>query len=443
MKASITSPGRLSEIVEYLVDDSVGVIRDVLELPLEAGSPNFFHFYVRACNTEAFCEQANSANAGGAAMDRGKALAKAIGEAVERYCSAIFQREDFPLFSFESAPFSCVAPDEFALFSQQQYSQEKFPYRPFEKTTMVRWTPALDLTNGGVFHVPASMVFVPYFYEKTRGEFPIMQPISTGLACHDDPMRAAISAICEVVERDAFTITWQAKISPPQVPTESLSAANRDLVARLEAIGAHVSLFNLPTDHGIPVVFSVLQNTALDAPALAFANSSSLDPEEAVRKSLEELAHSYRFCRLLKSWRSTFVPTRKFANVIGRDSHVALHCDHANTHLSQFIFASSERISFSKIPNKATGDLKQDLTTVVKQIAKVNHRVLLADVTTADVQSLGLSVMRALVPGFHPLMIGHRFRAQGGRRLWEIPQKLGYPGLTKKFDDNPVPHPLP
>jgi ribosomal protein S12 methylthiotransferase accessory factor len=52
-------------------------------------------------------------------------------------------------------------------------------------------------------------------------------------------------------------------------------------------------------------------------------------------------------------------------------------------------------------------------------------------------------VIRAVIPGFHPLCIGHTFRALGGSRLWEVPPKLGYAGLSRDTGDNPVPHPIP
>jgi ribosomal protein S12 methylthiotransferase accessory factor len=69
--------------------------------------------------------------------------------------------------------------------------------------------------------------------------------------------------------------------------------------------------------------------------------------------------------------------------------------------------------------------------------------VLLADVTTPDVRDLGLSVVRAVVPGSHPLFMGHALRARGGRRLWEVPQRLGHRGISPATGDNPAPHPYP
>jgi ribosomal protein S12 methylthiotransferase accessory factor len=70
-------------------------------------------------------------------------------------------------------------------------------------------------------------------------------------------------------------------------------------------------------------------------------------------------------------------------------------------------------------------------------------RVYLCDVTTPDVRELGFSVVRAVLPGYHPLALGFAFRARGGRRLYEVPQRLGHKGITRERGENPIPHPYP
>jgi ribosomal protein S12 methylthiotransferase accessory factor len=54
-----------------------------------------------------------------------------------------------------------------------------------------------------------------------------------------------------------------------------------------------------------------------------------------------------------------------------------------------------------------------------------------------------LKVVRAIIPGFHPLFMGHKLRALGGSRLWQVPQSLGYQGINRDTGDNPAPHPYP
>ena len=433
----------LPDVVEYLLDERLGIIRYVKEVPREAGAPDFFHFYARACNAGVFSRQKNFAVSGGASTERSVAAAKAIGEAVERYCSAIYDVEDFPLCSFESAPFQCVPPGEFALYSRPQYARAGFPYVPFEETTPVRWAPAWEPGSGDIRHVPASMVVLPYRYDPDNGERPIAQSISTGLACHRSPEEAAVSAICEVIERDAFTITWQARLGMPRIRIETLSDRNRDLAERFERTGSAVSMFNLAMDHGVPTILSVLRARDAGAPALVFAASTDPDPEKAARKSLEELAHTRRLAQQLTTELPPLAVDPGYENVVDQDCHVRLYCDHANLPLADFLFASDERMDFRGIENLATGDPGRDLEILVGKVRAVNHRVLLADLTTEDVESLGLAVVRALIPGFHPLFMRHSLRALGGARLYEVPQKLGYEGITREAGDNPAPHPYP
>ena len=426
---------KLFQVVDSLVDERIGILRYVKEARSQAGAPAFFHFYSRACDTGAFSLQHNFAETGGASAHRPVAMAKAIGEAVERYCAAIYSKEEFFFETYESAPFRCVAPEEFALYSPAQYEQPDFPYVPFSKTTPIRWTEASDARSGEIWHVPASMVYLPYFYNIEGGEPPVSQSISTGLACHCSESEAAVSALCEVVERDAFTITWQAKLAAPPIRLSSLSEQNRDLVKRFECTGSTIRIMNITLDHGIPTILSILMHPLYEAPAFVFAASAHLNPEIAVRKSLEELAHTRRLAVELKHEKNP--PTMK------QNVHVKLYTDHANRSAVDFLLASQSCTEFQELRDLSSGNPDQDLAMLSRQISNAGHRPLLSNVTTQDIRDLGLFVMRAVIPGFHPLFMGHHIRALGGWRLWNVPRKLGYKGITKETGDNPAPHPFP
>jgi ribosomal protein S12 methylthiotransferase accessory factor len=428
--------------LDDLVDERVGIVRRLELVPRDAGDPDFFHVAGKACNTAAFCRQANFASTGGASTDLAVAAAKAAGEAVERYASAIYDHEELPVVSFRDAPFACVPPGEFALYRVAQYAEPAFPWVPFHDDTPVRWVPGIDPSTAEVCHIPAAMVFMPYQYYQDAGEVPIAQPISTGLACHMGRARAELSAICEVVERDAFTITWQAGLARPQLRIETLSDANYDLVGRFELTGGVVTMFDITTDVGIPVILSVLQHEAPHCAALVVAAAADPDPEEAVRKSLEELAHTRRYSQQVKT-RLPRVPPGELDGITDQVDHLNFWCDHANAPLAGFLFRSSARIDFDDLPNLATGSAERDRATLVERIGAAGHRVVLCDLTTPDVKELGLHVTRAVVPGFHPLFMGFRSRALGGRRLGEVPVRLGGPNLLSGANDSGIPHPYP
>jgi len=431
---------RLLDVVEYLVDSRVGIIRDVREIRPEPGAPDFFHFAAQACNSRAFSQQKNFGSGGGAATHRERGLAKAVGECVERYCAALYDIEEFPLTSSLAAPFACVDPASFALYSQEQYGSPNFPWVRFDGDTPIRWTPSVDLSTGESVHVPASFVYIPYFPQR-GGESPVGQSISTGLACHCSPAEAALAALCEVVERDAFMITWQAQLAPPRILFETLSEENRDLVERFTRTGCEIILFDVTVDHGISTVLSVVRTAGSSCPALSFAAYASMSAEHAVRGALEELAHTWRYGRELMSKPAAF--RDDFADVVKEEDHLRIYCDRRNARLAQFLFESDDEIEFGALVDRTTGTPAGDLAAAVERIASTGHRVLVSDVTTLDVEPLGLSVVRAVVPGFHPLFMGYPIRALGGTRLWEVPQRLGYRGITRATGDNPAPHPFP
>ncbi|HEY7579906.1 MAG TPA: YcaO-like family protein [Acetobacteraceae bacterium] len=429
-------------VLDDIIDERVGVVRHVELVPRDAGDPDFFHVAARACNTAAFCRQQNFANTGGAAADLAIATAKAVGEAVERYAAAIYDHEELPVRSYRDAPFPCAAPGQFALYSAEQYAEPDFPWVPFDEDTEVRWAPGTDMATGQPCHVPAAMVFMPYHYYQDSGEAAIVQPISTGLACHMSQARAELSAICEVIERDAFTITWQAGLARPQLRVETLSDANYDLAERFERTGGLVTLLDITTDVGVPTILAVLQHEAEHCTALVVAAAADPDPEEAVRKSLEELAHTRRYSQQVKA-RLPRLSRDNLAEIVDQVDHLNFWCDHANASLASFLFRSSTRRDFDDLPNLSTGSAEGDRQVLVERIGALGHRVVACDLTTPDVAGLGFHVTRAVVPGFHPLFMGHRIRALGGRRLRDVPARLGGPTLLTATGDTGLPHPYP
>jgi ribosomal protein S12 methylthiotransferase accessory factor len=431
----------LDSRLALLLDPHVGILQSLGEVPRPAGAPDFFQFVGRACDTSAFAPQRNFANTGGASVDPRIAAAKAMGEAVERYCGALYDPEELPLSTSRDAGFECVPPGDFALFSPEQYAESGFPYVPFGDDTPVRWVAAFDAADCVERHVPAAMVYVPYFYYQGSGDSPITEPISTGLACGRGPAESALGAVCEVIERDAFTLTWQCMLTPPEIDTESLDPGDLDLVLRFRAAGFAVHLFDITTDLQVPSVMTVLRGLRRDQAAFSFAAASAPDPATAVRKALEELEHTRRYSQQLMNVLPRLEVTEGHDNVLDQVDHLNFWCDHENAWYARFLFERGETVPVTSLP-RVPGDTDHArLRHIVRLLADHGHHTLLADLTTADVESAGLSVVRAVVPGLHPLHMGHRYRALGGRRIREVSQRLGYGAVDGA--GNPAPHPFP
>jgi ribosomal protein S12 methylthiotransferase accessory factor len=444
MKNKMASPiRRLTDTLPDLLDPKVGIISNISEHALEADSPAFFRFNGIAANTEAFGEYKNFAVGGGAAITREIALAKTVGECVERYCAAVYNKEDFPLYSYEQAPFSCVHPASFALHSDAQYQHPEFVFDEFRPDSPVRWVPATELGSDKTIHVPASMVYVPYFFYENGDETPIGQPISTGLSCHCTYEEAVVGGICEVIERDNFMITWQAKLSRAKIRNQTLSPANRDLVRRFERVGYEVHLMDISNETRIPGILAVAVHHNPGAVPLVVAASVSLSPEQAVRKALEELAHTERYAYQIKSELPRISIVEDFDNILGQVHHVNYWVNPDVTQHAAFLYASEVYLDFGELPDFSQATPLADMHKLNELITHSGYNILVTDITTTDVQSLGMTVVRVVIPGYHPLFMGYHRRPLGGKRLWTLPQQLGFAGITPAAGDYSFPHPFP
>jgi ribosomal protein S12 methylthiotransferase accessory factor len=420
-----------------LVDARTGIVREVKELFIDDDEPGFVHYLSFASDTAAFGFLPNFGNNGGVGTNARTAIAKALGEAVERYCSALFRYEDFEWASYSELGGPATPPEAFALYSSAQYAAPGFAWRPFTADTRVAWVPGTSLVTGDEVMVPAAFTYVPYHFQRERGDTPVTQPISTGLACGGSFEDAAVSALCEVVERDAFTRTWQAVQRHPRIDTTHLPPELADLIDRYESVGLVVHLVDITSDVGCPTVLTVSEGFTDTSPAVAVAAATHPDPAVAVRKSLEELAHTRKYAAQVMDYVPA-VPVDVAGGhpeVDGQRAHLRFYCPQEAKDAASFLWSDERRVRVEDV----THPPDQDLASLVAAVAATGEDVVAVDLTSTDVADLGLSVVRVVVPGFHPLQMGHANRCLGGHRLADSLRAAG----RGPAEDNPYPHPFP
>lgn len=445
--ASPAGRARLERLLgawDYLVDPKVGVVRAIHEMRPDDDDPDFFHYLSRASDTARFTAMSNFANNGGVSSSRYVAIAKAIGEAIERYCGAIFDYRDLVYSSYARLDRPATRPRSFALYRPEQFSVEGFPWEPFDDDAVVGWTTARSLVTGADVLVPAAMVFIPYHYLRSRDEAPVVQPISTGIACGSSRADATLSGLCEAIERDAFTIAWQARLARPHLDPSTLPESVEDLLRRFADAGLTVELMDVTSDVDVPCVLSVALSDATTSPAVAVAAAAHPSMERACIQSLEELAHTRKFAKQLMDF-TPELPVDVDAGhpeVQDQRHHLRFYCPQHSKRYAEFCWASSSSVAF-RADGEGELSAEERLETVVGELAGAGLEPLACDLTTPDIAALGLSVVRVVVPGLNPLFMGHQNRALGGTRLRTVPQKLGFRGLGDDEADNPYPHPFP
>ena len=208
-------------------------------------------------------------------------------------------------------------------------------------------------------------------------------------------------------------------------------------------MGIDVKLMDITTDLGVPTILSIALTDATTSPAIAVAAATDPSPETALRKSLEELAHTRKYAKQLM----TYIPPTEVepghAAVKDQRDHLRFYCPQSARTFAEFAWASRDVVPYSAMPDLSRGSAAADVQAIVQNLAAADLEPIAVEMTTPDIAALGLRVVRVVIPGAHPLYMGHVNRALGVRRLYEVPQRLGYPGLTLGEDDNPAPHPFP
>src|SRR5581483_8593241 len=160
-----------------------------------------------------WCESAypHALVGGGSGLSLREARAAAIGEAVERYSASVVDLDACVVATARELGSQAVDPTRFALFSDSQYATPGFPYVRFDRDMRISWVAGVSLPDRAPAWLPAQLVHLAGHENEPR----ICRTTSSGLACHATEEEATLRALLELLERDAFMITWRARISWP------------------------------------------------------------------------------------------------------------------------------------------------------------------------------------------------------------------------------------
>lgn len=424
-----------------LVDPVTGIINGIRERPRQGEYADLFNFGALTCDTGQLGGPDNFRGSGGSSLNRASAWLKAMGEGVERYCSAIYDPLDYPLMMAKKAPFQVVDPNLYALYDDALSLDPNFPFESMTVESQLRWC-EVTAFDGKTVHIPAASVYLPWYYEINNGETPLFQPISTGLACHSTLDNALLGGLMEVVERDAFTILWQSRSSLLEIDLSGLNAYASEIIRRIYATGATLRVGFIETDHGIPVCVAIQYFDDPALPAMAVAASAAPNPMEAVTKALEEVVHTFRWVSTLKRITEIFEPGENFEGIETQNDHLLYWSDQENIHQSEFLW-QGRVTTLDAIPRLVGSSSKASLDEAVARIEGVGYTPLFKELTTSDIAEFNLHVARVIIPGFNPLFMGHSYRSRINPRLlarlkaMEAADPDGFQGA------NVLPHPFP
>ncbi len=433
------------QAVKRLVSKRTGIISTVEFEDLAAHEPSVYFARSNPANSFALNGMKMLNQGDAASIDPKRAIMKAVGESIERYCPSHFSYEDFILASYNELDGEAVHPADFALFSEKQYSEPDFPFSRLTASTPLRWTSAYSISRDRPVLVPASFVYIPYFCD-TAYEPLAHNPISTGLACGSNLAPAMYKAILEVIERDAFMIMWQNQLSCLEIDLATVDDPFiQSLLNELAILPVTCQAYLIPSDTEVPVILVLLRNTAGHLPHTVIGMSADLNPYRALMLAVEEVCLGWLGIGRYALDEKEYKPEKDYSDINTIILHALVHAVDPDLGKSlEFFNPSGKQIAIGEIKNVYDENMVTNVQNLVNKLNEKDLDVIVKDLTTTDVDEAGFKVIRAVVPGMQPLDINHARRYLGGKRLYEVPCQMGLrkQPLTEE-EVNPYPHMFP
>lgn len=363
--------------------------------------------------------------AGGVGWTEGAAKTAAVGEALERYAAAVFPLKT----AIRSAcnPSDLLPMESFSLFNESQRAQNGFPYGD------VYGAGAGDLAYTGVFSLrDNSPRYVPAVLVGLSGA-PHGIATSSGLAAGPSRAHALLRALEELVERDALMTTWNHCLPGRRV---ELGRRWGSVVDQMTGRAELFDITPLYSPHPVAAICGSLSFRGRRRIAIGAACRARW--EDAVDKAFLEWAQGTLFAGVYLA-RNPDKTYRNAGEVRTFEDHAAYYSVHPDRWDGVPLHDLACDAGPPPDSQHAQAPLWNQLEHLVAHLSERGVDLYYRDLTTADLEQIGVAVVRVLSPDLAPIHADQRWPYIGGRAgqldwRYSLNPSGSFP--------NPLPHPL-
>lgn len=247
---------------------SHGIIDSLRRMPATAYEPKFCSWSAR---------DATRSSGGLASQSESAAATAALAEALERHLW--FTTDDYfknPVRSTAQLLPNALQLSRFATIHAQDRHD----------TTEFLWIEGYSETSAEVMRIPAQIV--SYAFAHATHEPLLRNPITTGLATgvtHED---AVLAGALEIIERDAYMLTWLNQCTPLRITLESFSLPSLlTLIKECAQLRLTLDFVRLWTDAPTYVIAAIVRDPHHN-PAFSIGMCASANADRAAEKALLE-----------------------------------------------------------------------------------------------------------------------------------------------------------
>jgi ribosomal protein S12 methylthiotransferase accessory factor len=322
---------------------------------------------------------------------------------------------------------------------------------PFDDDLAVHWVWGYSLTEHRPILVPAQLVY----YGDAAGERLFVRDNSNGCAAGSCLEEAILHGLLELVERDAFVISWYATLSLPRIDPWSCSAGEvRHLLDRVVRKGYDVHLLDARLDIKVPTIIAYMRRRDRELGAMSLASGCNFDPEQALRMALGEItSHSVGHARrVMEDEALARRMMADYGEIASMTHHTLVYGLPEMADRADYLHANPVVRSFAETyadwdewrPHSL--DMLDDLQFCIDHlVSRGLDQVIVVDQTSAEQRHFNTHTACVIVPGLAPIDFGYYFRrCTSLSRLYTAPRIAGFRDSDLTIDElNPLPHMFP
>lgn len=345
-----------------------------------------------------------------------EAILGAVGEALEIHASSSYDTGKFLHASLDELQDEALDPQKLCLYADPYYDLPSFPYCRFQSSQSIHWTSGSWLHTGKPVRVPALPVFSKLVVPD---EERFCQVTSNGLAAGADLNDAALRATLELIERDAFMLTWYCRLPGQELDVDgSLDPGTESVLEMVRQQGARISFYLLNAGIHVPTVLCIARGNGKTWPGATLGLGCHLNLQTAVRKAVMELGQTGpEFCRAMISGDEPIPQS---------PSDVQTFRQHGLFYLSAERKRAFDFLHDGDKPPIRVRDLSRpeemSLALLAERLQSAGVRVAIVDLTTAALYDSGFSVVRALGENMQQIHCGFGRERLNNPRLQNLLQ---------------------
>ena len=400
---AVQEPNELRDLLAGWVDERTGIIRyltseapDALKLKLAWTS-----VAIMSSSTEPTDGGSHKNTGFGAGLSATEAMVSAAAEAIELYAASRHSQSDLFHSSLNDLTEDFLDPRQLCLYDHAQYNKRGFPYARFGPDIPIAWTQGKWLDTGALVWLPA---LPTYFGIDVPPEEDFCQVTTSGLAAGTSVEDASLRAVFELVERDAFMITWLCQLPARRlVPDAILEDGIRGIIREFEARGMEVRLYVLNVGIPIPTVLCLVLGDGKNWPGATVALGAHASPRVATRRAVLEQGLVGPSIRREMFGGKRTIPKRPKA-VSGPMDHAMYYVPKERASAFDFLECGHNALlPLAELEEPKTISLRN----CIALLRKAGLRVAIKDLTPPDVVSASpFRVVRALGTLMQPIHFG-------------------------------------